>query len=216
MHPDSHSMCRLGESVALPPEGGCSGCTALAIDRLHLLAKCVSRGISDLACHMSCLQRSPAACAAHRCQHQAAPHRAACSPQNAKRRHRPCEAQAADIPVLRPKDRHPCPVPTRQTPRGGAGPRQPLVVQARKRGVRQGLAQQFGVPEPVHRTACLFEEICRLEPEALTCTSSPKLPLHALQLRVHLSQPCPACLSSARLEQTCTASCMHAGLRGAP
>ena len=39
VHPDRLSMCRLGEGVDLPPQGGCSGCTALAIDHLHLLAK---------------------------------------------------------------------------------------------------------------------------------------------------------------------------------
>lgn len=50
MHPDSLSMCRLGEGVALPPEGGCSGCTALAIDHLHLRARyIISCSIKDLA-----------------------------------------------------------------------------------------------------------------------------------------------------------------------
>ena len=57
--------------------------------------------------------------------------------------------------------------------------------------MRDGLAQQFGVSEPVHqRHDVYWKGTCGLEPAALTCTSSPELPLHALQLGVHLSQPC--------------------------
>ena len=203
MRSDSLSVCRgPGEGVALPPEGGCSGCTVLAIDRLHLLARYVSHGISDLADY---------------CPHEffAALTRRMCSSSV------PAPGSASSSCLLTAKYKKASPtlrgigcIPVLQTismkqdmsEQLVFSPSQPLVVHARIRGMRQGLAQQFGVPEPVHRTA-LFEEICRLEPEALTCTSSPKLPLHALQLRVHLSQ---------RPSDTAGHSCMQAGLRGAP